>query len=399
MSSKVVITGCGIISAIGNNRAECYDSLVHERSGVGKVRYLHTEHKEFPVGEVKLSNDEMKTILGIPREKFCTRSELMGIIALREALDKAGVKDKNMALICGTTVAGMDQTEQVYPDKVTDEVINHHDCGACTDTIADYFGCFDFTSTISTACSSATNAFALGKLLIESGRKDVVVVGGTESLSRFHLNGFKSLMILDTELCKPFDANRNGLNLGEGAAWMVLESEEYARFRGAIILAELKGVGNACDAFHQTASSPEGEGAYLAMQQALNEAGLQSSDIQYVNAHGTATLNNDVSESAALRRIFGSNMPVVSSTKAFTGHTTSVSGAIEAVFCLDVLAHQFIPVNLNWRKADPSCILPYPSSEVCSHVKNPMFNIKNIMSNGFGFGGNDSTLIIGKYGE
>ncbi len=390
---KVVITGAGIVSAIGNNMAECYNSLVAQRSGVGEVCYLPTEHKELPVGEVKLSNDEMKDMLEISRDKFYSRSELMGIMALKEALLDADIQEDKIALISGTTVAGMDQTERVYPEKMTKEIFSHHDCGACTNAIADYFGCFDFTSSISTACSSATNAFRLGEMLIKSGRKDVVIVGGTESLSLFHLNGFKSLMILDEQLCRPFDATRKGLNLGEGAAYMVLESEAHALARKAHIKAELSATGNACDAFHQTASSPDGEGAYLAMTQALAAAQLQPSDIQYINAHGTGTENNDASESAALKRVFGENIPAVSSTKAFTGHTTSVSGSIETAFCLLALQHQFIPVNLNWSTQDEACILSFTGHQ------QPSSPIAHVMCNGFGFGGNDSTLIISKYGK
>lgn len=390
--TKVLITGAGIVSAIGNNKQECLDALIHERSGVGEVRYLRTSHKEFPVGEVKLSNEEMKSRLGIASDVHFSRTELMGILSLKEALEEAKLQEDELALICGTTVAGMDITEEFYPAKMTKEILDRHDCGANTDVIADYFGCFDFTSTISTACSSATNAFRLGELLIQSGRKDVVVVGGSESLSRFHLNGFKSLMILDQTVCRPFDASRKGLNLGEGAAWMILESEEHAKKRNAPILAELKATGNACDAFHQTASSDDGEGAYLAMMQALSEAGLKASEIDYVNAHGTGTENNDASESAALRRVFGKAVPPVSSTKGFTGHTTSVSGSIEAVFCLLALQHQFLPKNLNFKTADENCILPCVDTTVTTPLK-------NILCNGFGFGGNDSTLIIGKYGE
>ena len=390
--TKVLITGAGIVSAIGNNKQECLDALIHERSGVGEVRYLRTSHKEFPVGEVKLSNEEMKSRLGITSDVHYSRTELMGILSLKEALEEAKLQEDELALICGTTVAGMDIIEEFYPAKMTKEILDRHDCGANTDVIADYFGCFDFTSTISTACSSATNAFRLGELLIQSGRKDVVVVGGSESLSRFHLNGFKSLMILDQTVCRPFDASRKGLNLGEGAAWMILESEEHAKKRNAPILAELKATGNACDAFHQTASSDDGEGAYLAMMQALSEAGLKASEIDYVNAHGTGTENNDASESAALRRVFGEAVPPVSSTKGFTGHTTSVSGSIEAVFCLLALQHQFLPKNLNFKTADENCILPCVDTTVTTPLK-------NILCNGFGFGGNDSTLIIGKYGE
>ena len=212
-------------------------------------------------------------------------------------------------------------------------------------------------------------------------------MGGSESLSDFHLHGFGSLMILDTAPCRPFDATRAGLNLGEGAAFLILESEASAKRRGVRSLGVLSGFGNACDAFHQTASSADGEGAYLAMQKALRMAGLRPVDIDYVNAHGTGTPNNDASESAALRRVFGDHLPPISSTKAFTGHTTSASGSIEAVFCLLALQHGFIPPQLNWHEADPACIVPSQGGGA---------SLRHVLCNAFGFGGNDSSLLISR---
>jgi 3-oxoacyl-[acyl-carrier-protein] synthase-1 len=392
LKKRVLITGAGIVSAIGNNQSECLEALRKGQSGVGLVRFLPTEHKEFPVGEVKLSNEEMAHRLGIAGDKPLSRTVLMGIMAVREALEEARLSDRKLALISGTTVAGMDITERAYPDKLSAEILKTHDCGSNTNQIADYFGCFDFTTTPSTACSSALNALIFGTLLIRSGLRDIVVAGGTEALTRFHLNGFKSLMILDEAPCRPFDATRAGLNLGEGAAFIVLESEESALRRGVKPLAELRGTGNACDAYHQTASSEDGEGAYLAMTKALQDAGMEASEIQYVNAHGTGTPNNDASESAALRRVFGEKMPPVSSTKGFTGHTTSASGSIETVFSLLALRHQFVPENLGFTQKDPACIVPYRDEP----LERPL---RSVMCNSFGFGGNDSSLIISAYGE
>ena len=195
-------------------------------------------------------------------------------------------------------------------------------------------------------------------------------------------------MILDNRNCRPFDASRNGLNLGEGAAFLVLESAESAQRRGVKAQAILSGYGNACDAFHQTASSDEGEGAYRAMQEALQQAGLQPADIDYINAHGTGTSNNDLSESRAMRRLFGDNMPPVSSTKPFTGHTTSASGSIEAVFCILALQHGFIPVNLNWSQQMEDGITP---------VHQPLRKeLRHVLCNAFGFGGNDSSMLFTK---
>ncbi len=392
MKRRVVITGAGVISAIGNDMSQTLDQLKKGQSGIGAVRYLNTQHHEYPVGEVKLSNDQLKQRLDLPQHRQVSRTTLLGITALKEALAGACLSSQSLALVSGTTVAGMDITEGVYPDALTKEVISRHDCGGNTNEIADYFGVFDFTTTSSTACSSALNAIIFGVRLIQSGLRDIVVVGGTESLSRFHLNGFKSLMILDESPCKPFDAHRKGLNLGEGAAYLVLECEQSARRRGVTQLGVIAGVGNSCDAFHQTASSADGEGAYLAMTKALTSAGLMPEDIDYINAHGTATPNNDASESEALRRVFGNHLPPVSSTKGLTGHTTSACGSIEAVFSLLALHHQFIPGNVGFASPDPECIIPYIGGD-----EQP--RLRYVACNAFGFGGNDSTIILGTYGE
>ena len=381
MEVSIHITGAGVVSAIGCGQGETLDALRRGLSGIGPVRYLKTSETRFPVGEVKRSNEEMATLCGASTE--LSRTSLMGILALREALSQAGLPDlKGIPLIGGTTVGGMDLTEKTFP-----AYSPLHDCGASTDAIAAHFGGAPWATTLSTACSSAANAVIFGANLIRSGQAEIVAVGGSESLSDFHLHGFGSLMILDTALCRPFDATRAGLNLGEGAAFLILESEASAKRRGVKPLATLAGFGNACDAFHQTASSENGEGAFLAMQKALRMAGLRPEDIDYVNAHGTGTPNNDASESAALRRVFVDRMPPVSSTKAFTGHTTSASGTIEAVFCLLALQHGFIPANLNWQEPDPACIVPSAGGAA---------RLRYIMCNAFGFGGNDSSLLFSR---
>ena len=284
----------------------------------------------------------------------------------------------------------MDLSERYFAEMVTDgghlEYLLDHSCGDNTRLMAEHFGCFTDYTTISTACSSAANALILGANMLKAGEADIVVAGGTEALSLFHLNGFNSLMILDKERCRPFDDTRAGLNLGEGAAFVVMETEEHARQRQAPIHAYLSGYGNACDAFHQTASSDNGEGAFLAMREALEMAGLQPSDIDYVNAHGTGTPNNDQSESVALQRVFGSDLPPVSSTKGFTGHTTSASGSIEAVICLLAMHHSFIPANLGFAHPMTSGIVPSIGADGCQ--------LRHVLCNSFGFGGNDSALVF-----
>lgn len=398
---NIAITGEGIVSAIGLNKQEVLQALQEGRTGIGEMKYLQSIHHELPVGEVDLSNEQMKKMLGIPSVQMMSRTSLMGMLAIDQALKEAhvdianlksrklGGKPLRIVLVSGTTVGGMDITELCFDqleNQTNVEFLQHHDCGNCTQLMADHFGIFDEVTTLSTACSSAANAIMFGARLLKAGETDLVVAGGTEALSRFHLNGFNSLMILDHEQCRPFDATRAGLNLGEGAAFLVLESEEMAQQRKITPHAYLTGYGNACDAFHQTASSENGEGAYLAMTEALAMAQLSAKDIQYVNAHGTGTPNNDQSESVSLKRVFGDEMPMVSSTKSFTGHTTSASGSIETVICILAMQHHFVPANLGWKNPMENGILPTMG------IQNA--DLENVLCNSFGFGGNDSSLLI-----
>ena len=394
---NIAITGEGIISAIGQNKGEVLQSLLNGKSGIGEMRHLHSVHHELPVGEVPLSDEVLKEKLGFATDTMMSRTALLGMLAIGQALDDAQIERKaahggnrlRVALVSGTTVGGMDITEQCFDsigDNTSVEFLEHHDCGRSTEWMARHFGIFGDVVTISTACSSAANAIMLGARMIEAGDADIVVAGGTEALSRFHLNGFNSLMILDDNRCRPFDATRAGLNLGEGAAFVVMESASSARQRGVNVHAYLTGCGNACDAFHQTASSENGEGAWLAMTEALASARLSAADIQYVNAHGTGTPNNDLSESVALKRVFGEKMPMVSSTKAFTGHTTSASGAIEAVICILAMLHHFVPANLGWQVPIEGGVVPTTGAAGV--------DLKNVLCNSFGFGGNDTSLVF-----
>lgn len=398
---NIAITGEGIVSAIGLNKQEVLQALQEGRTGIGEMKYLQSIHHELPVGEVDLSNEQMKKMLGIPSEQMMSRTSLMGMLAIDQALKEAHVDIANLksrkldgkplriVLVSGTTVGGMDITELCFDqleNQTNVEFLQYHDCGNCTQLMADHFGIFDEVTTLSTACSSAANAIMFGARLLKAGETDLVVAGGTEALSRFHLNGFNSLMILDHEQCRPFDATRAGLNLGEGAAFLVLESEEMAQQRKITPHAYLTGYGNACDAFHQTASSENGEGAYLAMTEALAMAHLSAKDIQYVNAHGTGTPNNDQSESVSLKRVFSDEMPMVSSTKSFTGHTTSASGSIETVICILAMQHHFVPANLGWKNPMENGILPTMGAQ--------NLDLENVLCNSFGFGGNDSSLVI-----
>lgn len=411
INEPIVITGAGVVSAIGVGKAETLSALQSLRSGIGEVCYLKTEHHELPVGEVKLSNEEMQQQVAVAAdggEELC-RTTLMARLALREALSEAGMLDADqqliaeldgrMPLISGTTVAGMDRGENLFTSTEHEQMMQQMleaktDCGSNTQQIARGFGKFALLDTISTACSSALNAIEIGANLIKTGQYEQAVVGGTESLSRFHLNGFNTLMILDHAQCRPFDETRAGLNLGEGAGFLVIETLSSAKRRGAKPLAIVSGYANACDAFHQTASSEDGEGAYRAMSQAIRMAGLQPSDIDYVNAHGTGTPNNDPSELTAMHRVFAdqASLPPYSSTKGFTGHTTSASGSIEAVFCLLALQYQFMPVSLGCTKSIEGEPMP-----VTTETALPTQGLRHILCNAFGFGGNDSSMVFSSF--
>ena len=400
MADKVFVTGAGIISALGVGIEATLKSLLSGKSGIGRITHLKTEHEEFPVGEVALSNAEMSRMLNVAYPIDGLRTVLMGIIAAKEAVASAKLLPSELrtaAFISGTTVGGMDKTERhfktVFDSNTETEdsyELKYNDCGYSTELIADSIGKFSLVTTTSTACSSAANAIILGANLIKSGVVDIAVVGGSEALTKFHLNGFNTLMILDKENCRPFDRDRTGINLGEGAAYIVLEREKSAKARGAEVLGILSGYANTCDAFHQTASSENGEGAYLAMRKAMDMAHLSPQDIDYINAHGTGTPNNDETELAAMERIWDYKLPKFSSTKAFTGHTTSASGSIEAVICLLALKHGFLPQNLGWKNPIKDDVVP-----VLDKIKTE--NVENIINNSFGFGGNDSTLIFLKY--
>ena len=406
----------GIVSALGNNVGETLTALQTQKSGIAPLHYLRTSHTEFPVGEVKMTDEEMIALLKIPENKPTTRTSLMGMLAVQEALQNASLpypskggacfpllEEPRVAFISGTTVGGMDKSERFYIDFFENDTKNAyiltHDCGACTEMIADYFGIFSQVDTISTACSSAANAIVLGAELLKSGRADIVVAGGSECITKYHLNGFNTLMILAREPCRPFDAMRTGLNLGEGAAYVVMETAEHFNARHCHCgldpqspMIALSGYANACDAFHQTASSPDGEGAYLAMKKALEDAQLTTGQIDYINAHGTGTSNNDLSEGVAIMRLFGDNIPPVSSTKSFMGHTTSAAGSIEAVISILALQHNFIPANLNFSEKMPE--LSFEPVAPQSQITN--YELRNVLSNSFGFGGNDTSLIFSK---
>ena len=396
MSSKVYIVGLGVISGIGNNVAEHLAAFEREEAGMAEISKLNTIHKgELPVAEVKLSNEELIAITGLPVNS--SRTSLLSSVAAKQALDDAAIPDLNtfrVGFVSANTVGGMDQSEDFFVDFLADNSkgklrhVHDHECGSITEVVASQLGIRDIVTTISTACSSSANAIFYAARLIKNDIADVVIAGGADSLTRFTLNGFNTLMILDKEFCKPFDENRAGLNLGEGAGYLVLVSDKVMRSLNRKPYGLLSGYNNSNDAYHQTASSPEGTGSYLAMKGALAKAGLQPGDISYINLHGTGTPNNDSAEGTAIKRVFDPFYPPMSSTKSYTGHTLGASGGIEAVFSVLALEHQIIYPNL--RFSTPMSELPF--APVTSFLKDRP--VKHVLSNSFGFGGNCTSLIF-----
>jgi 3-oxoacyl-[acyl-carrier-protein] synthase-1 len=392
----VFIAGIGAITAIGNNVSECLASFEKEKAGMGEITHMQTIHQNvLPVAEVKLTNEELAGITGLSVD--VSRTTLLSLVAAREALNDAAIpnlSDLRTGFVSANSVGGMDKSEDFFVEFLKDNSkgklknIFDHECGSVTEVVADKLGITDYMTTISTACSSSANAIFYGARLIKNGLLDVVVAGGTDALTKFTLNGFNTLMIVDKEFCKPFDENRQGLNLGEGAGYVVLVSDKVAKTLHKPLYCKLSGYNNSNDAYHQTASSPDGMGSYLAMQGALKKAGLKTTDISYINLHGTGTPNNDSAEGTAITRLFEKDFPPMSSTKSFTGHTLGASGAIEAVFSVLAINKGIIYPNLRFET--PMSEVPFtPETKFLTGQ-----NIKHVMSNSFGFGGNCTSLIF-----
>lgn len=401
MSKRIFVTGMGIITSIGTTTEENFDSLLSLKSGIGKLELFSSIHADtIPVGEIKLSDAKLCKMAGVVENSGYTRTALIALIATKEALASAQIsnlKEARTGLISSTTVGGMREFENILSDLTDltkDGDFRHYahvtDAGEHTERIADLFGFKDYISTTSTACSSASNAIILGAELIKHGQLDRVVCGGSDVLSKFTLNGFNSLMILDKRTMHPFDATRGGVNLGEGAAYVVIESEEMVQKFNKKPLAELTGYSNSNDAFHQTASSPDGDGALLSMTRALAMAGVKLAEVDYINCHGTATENNDLSEALAIQNLFKEHVPHFSSTKPYTGHTLAAAGSVEAVFAILCIQNKVLFPNLNFENQMPEISIT-PVKSLLQNVE-----VKHVLSNSFGFGGSNTSLLFSK---
>jgi 3-oxoacyl-(acyl-carrier-protein) synthase len=392
---KIVVTGIGVISAIGNTVLENHLSLRTSLSGMGRLEMLSTQFADkIPFGEVKLSTEYLKQKLGT-QDKGLTRTTLLALHAFNEAIEDASLSEKQIssndtALIGASTVGGMCLTDEMYRDAnsttIASEYLSSYDFASPTLYLQKRFGITGLVNTINTACSSSANAIMHGAKLIKHGYAKRAIVGGTDSLAKFTINGFNSLGILSNEHCRPFDENRKGLNLGEGAAFLVLEKEKDRKNKKAY--AELSGYFNANDAFHPSSLSEYGDGPCLSMQGALNFARLSPKDIGFINAHGTGTENNDLVESRAMLKVF-TEVPDFASTKSNTGHTLGAAGAIEAVYSILNLHGQEIYARLHFDSV-------IPETGLTPNLKYTKKNIHHVLSNSFGFGGNCSSLIFSK---
>ena len=391
---KVFVAGMGVISCIGNGVEENFNSLISDKHGIESLSdELDPQLPGFPVGRIRLSDQQLASITGGSNK--WPRATLLSLFAVKEAMTglnrNSGLR---IGLISATTVGGMDMTENGFAAWQKTGHINlrqfvNHECGKAAELVADKLGINGFVTTINTACSSSANAIIMASRLIRQGIIDVAIAGGTDALTRFTINGFSTLLILDNQLCRPFSADRAGLNLGEGAGYLLLVGEKAIESERLTPICELKGYANANDAYHQTASSPDGAGSFMAMSQALKMGETDPSSIDYVNLHGTGTSNNDASEATALKRLFGENIPAHSSTKGFTGHTLGASGGIEAVYSTLAIQRGTIFPNLRFSS-------PMPEIEVYPVTCVIKTEVRNVLSNSFGFGGNCSSLLFSK---
>jgi 3-oxoacyl-(acyl-carrier-protein) synthase len=391
-----VITGTGIISAAGCGVASVWESIRTSKTSLGLLTLFPSPRfRNYLVGQVRENVD------GLAGSVRGSRSDKLVWIAAREALATAQLESglgrihpARVGVMIGATVGGMLGTETFLTTLLRENkhrfgALRFHECASAADLCAKKIGALGPVATLSTACSAGAMAILAAAELVEQGEADVMLVGAGDSLSRLTLNGFGSLLLLDPNGCRPFDARRTGISLGEGAAMLVIEAEETASARGATILARLTGWGASCDAFHATAPQPEGRGAFTAMQRALESGELQPGKIDYVSAHGTATPDNDAMEAKALKRLFGDHVPPFASVKRIFGHTLAASGAIKAVLAVQSLREQTVPGTLGFEIADEKIGLE-PVKEIRAQP------VSCILSNSFGFGGNNVALIFEK---
>ncbi|HEX8619922.1 MAG TPA: beta-ketoacyl-[acyl-carrier-protein] synthase family protein, partial [Thermoanaerobaculia bacterium] len=391
LSTRIAVTGAGIICSIGRNKAEVWQSIVESRAGIGPLTRFPGETFTTDIAAEALTDLSGELSISKREAKRLSRTDLLAVLAANEALAQADGAPLERAIVStGTSTGGLLEGEAYYFNRMnrgrrraaTSSVLQQPTSGP-SDAVARVFKLGGGVISNATACASAGAAIGMAADFLRSRHADVALAGGSDALCRLTYSGFNVLQAVDPEPCSPFGATRKGITLGEGAGFLVLERWDDAVARGATILAELCGYGASCDAHHPTAPIEDGRGAEAAMRGALDEAGLQTVD--YVNAHGTGTLLNDSAETKAIIAAVGTGVPV-SSSKSFFGHTLGASGAIEAVVSVLALQHQIAPPTLRLATAADDCPLDY-----VPHTPRPMA-MTNILSNTFGFGGSNVSL-------
>jgi 3-oxoacyl-[acyl-carrier-protein] synthase II len=397
VTRRVAITGIGAVTALGPDVASFERGLRAGRSGIAEeVRLFDTTGFRTTLAAVapEPPDDPFFADAKLP----LTRPDRFGVAATAEAIAMAGLDGaalREAALLFGTGTGGALLTEQYTKavsagEEADPALLVPHQPASVTDLIARRFSLFGPRTTIMTACSSSATAIGYAGDRIRLGHARVAIAGGAEGLCRLTYAGFNCLRATSPEHCRPFDAERRGLNLGEGAAVLVLEDYEHAVARGARILGFLAGYGVTADAHHMTAPHPNGDGAARAMKAALDDAGLSPEAVGYVNAHGTGTPHNDAAETAALKSVFGARAPSVpvSSIKSMIGHTLGAAGAIEAVASVLTLTRDFLPPTVNLKTPDPAFGLDYVPNE------SRAARVDVVVSNSFAFGGNNTALVF-----
>ncbi len=410
MNRRVVVTGLGVVSPIGNSTPEFWQGIKEGRSGIGPNTRINTSNYASKVaGEVR-DFDPHKYIEKKEARKMDVYSKYCTYAGL-EAVEDAGLKMEDedpfkVGVIIGNGIGGLQTLEESYwtlfrrnkvPVMVVPKMISNIGPAHIAILINAQGPCYS----VVTACASGTDALGRAANWIQNGTIDVAIAGGAEApITEIAIGGFCAIQALSTKYndvpeksSRPFDKDRDGFVLGEGAGVLVLESLEHAEERGARIYAEYGGSGMTCDANHMTAPHPEGRGAIQAMKMALDQAGMKPEDIDYINAHGTSTPINDPIETKAIKEVFGEHARrlKVSSTKSMTSHLIGGAGGIEAIACILAIRDQFFPPTINLDKPDPECDLDFVPNKGVSG------SIKNTMSNSLGFGGHNGIIIFKKF--
>ena len=409
--SKIVVTGLGALAPNGNSVDQFWANSIAGKSGIGPVSQFNTEgHRVTIAGE--LSDFDPESVLDSREVRKLDPFSIYAITAADEAVTMAGIDPDKLDLdrvgvTIGTGVGGIQTLEDQHtaietrgPRRVSPLFVPKMIANIAGGHLSMRWGFRGPNQTVTSACASATDAIGMAMRLILAGDADVMLAGGTEaSVTGLCIAGFANMKALSQsctepeKASRPFDADRDGFVLGEGSGILVIETEEHALDRGAVILAELAGYGSTDDAFHITQPAPEGAGAREAMKRAIQDAGLKTTNIDYINAHGTSTPFNDRNETAAIRNLFGSHADSlkVSSTKSMTGHLLGAAGGIEAVITVKAIVHQLLPPTINYETPDPECTLDYVPNTAQEHTVNAA------LSNTFGFGGHNAVLCFRGY--